>query len=439
MLSLKKFPLNFSLMHRNASQTIVWGKHNETSHSNNLRMRSNGNIFGRSRSLPSIRKDFSRLHYYISKANDFQANREQMDHKLQAENQSNSMKCPVNLKGVVQTNELQNLNNKQKLFRHSHRSSSNKSVTENESSKSFELNAYDKRSKQNHLSSTLGEEFANKLTSITKKESLNKFDGKTEFVVLPFSKRRIQMICKKIKHMKHLPPVDPMLKLNQKKSQFATGFNATERSDSVITNVDEELTKQHLLWRQLEAMTGVYGMKFGKLILKNTLFPIVTCTDREKQAEESRFEWHRGDGKIVCDSTKVLWNHKGPGLESDDDCSKPDLNSGTQQRPVSPDFELGSLSPDYCNAQLGKTLADDSSQLSDDLDAAKYSIEEYDEAQFLKTNFCHPLTDNRFNQFRLKKLLEKEGTLLNANRISQADPQLVGLMNEEGQSVSDHA
>lgn len=261
-----------------------------------------------------------------------------------------------------------------------------------------------------------------------------KFDGTSEFVELPYSKTRAPMIFKRMVQVKHLP-VDPMLKYHKQKFQFSMGFKTTERTDSVKTNSDKELDKQHRLWCQLEAMTGKYGMKFPKLIIENTLFPIVTREDTKKKEEET-YEWY-GDGGIVHDPNERLWNWEGSMINSNllrDKDGKPIFNPSLdiQNMSQSPDFDQGSLGPNEYDEQLRKLFIDSSPRVSDASDNSIDSALEYNEEKFLHSNFCHPLNNNRFNQYRLKRLLDKEGTLSNANRISQTDSQILDLMYREG-------
>ncbi|VDO06205.1 unnamed protein product [Rodentolepis nana] len=257
-----------------------------------------------------------------------------------------------------------------------------------------------------------------------------KFDGTSEFVELPYSKRRVPMIFKRMVHVKHLP-VDPMLKYNKQKYQFSLGFKITEIADSQKTNSDNELDKQHRLWCQIEALTGVFGMKFPKLIIENTLFPIVTREDLKRMKEEA-YEWC-GDGEIVHDPNERLWNWERSMVNSNrllGKDGKPTFNPDLDIRYMShsPDFEPDSFGPVEYDEQLRKLFIDSSSQVSDTSDDSSISALDYDEENFLHSNFCHPLNNNRFNQYRLKRLLNKEGTLLNANRISQTDSQLLDLM-----------
>ncbi|VDL18525.1 unnamed protein product [Hymenolepis diminuta] len=263
-----------------------------------------------------------------------------------------------------------------------------------------------------------------------------KFDGTSEFVELPYSKTRAPMIFKRMVQVKHLP-VDPMLKYHKQKFQFSMGFKTTERTDSIKTNSDKELDKQHRLWCQLEAMTGKYGMKFPKLIIENTLFPIVTREDTKKKEEET-YEWY-GDGGIVHDPNERLWNWEGSMINSNllrDKDGKPIFNPSLdiQNMSQSPDFDRGSLGPNEYDEQLRKLFIDSSPRVSDASDNSVDSALEYNEEKFLHSNFCHPLNNNRFNQYRLKRLLDKEGTLSNANRISQTDSQILDLMYREVQN-----
>ncbi|KAM3180141.1 hypothetical protein ACTXT7_016886 [Hymenolepis weldensis] len=263
-----------------------------------------------------------------------------------------------------------------------------------------------------------------------------KFDGTSEFVELPYSKIRAPMIFKRMVQVKHLP-VDPMLKYHKQKFQFSMGFKTSERTDSIKTNSDKELDKQHRLWCQLEAMTGKYGMKFPKLIVENTLFPIVTREDTKKKEEEI-YEWY-GDGGIVHDPNERLWNWEGSMINSNllrDKDGKPIFNPDLdiQNMSQSPDFDQGSLGPNEYDEQLRKLFIDSSPRVSDASDNSIDSALEYNEEKFLHSNFCHPLNNNRFNQYRLKRLLDKEGTLSNANRISQTGSQILDLMYREVQN-----